>query len=44
VTLKQWIDLDEATRGKLLNLDPTTVPRRGCSATSCPTSTRKSSC
>jgi hypothetical protein len=28
VTLKQWIDLDEATREMLLNLDPTTVPRR----------------
>jgi hypothetical protein len=29
VTLRQWIDLDEATRTELLNLDPTTMPRRG---------------
>jgi ParB/RepB/Spo0J family partition protein len=28
VTLKQWIDLDPDTRAMLLNLDPTTVPRR----------------
>jgi hypothetical protein len=28
VTLKQWIDLDPETRDTLLNLDPTTVPRR----------------
>jgi protein gp37 len=28
VTLKQWNDLDPATKEELLNLDPTTVPRR----------------
>jgi hypothetical protein len=29
VTLRQWIDLDEATRTELLNRYPTTMPRRG---------------